>query len=305
MTALVWHPSYVVPLRPGHRMPMSKYGHLHALLAAEGLLGPDPPAPGLAPASMLAAVHDPGYVGRVLGGTLRPEEIRRIGLPGSAAVAERARRSAAGTLAAARIALGRGFAANLAGGSHHAGPEGGAGFCVFNDVAVAARALLDEAAVERVLVVDLDVHQGDGTARIFATEPRVFTLSIHAARNFPARKARSSLDVALPDATGDGPYLAALGAALDRALAAGPFDLAFLNAGVDTWAGDRLGRLALSLDGLARRERETLARLTDAGLPVVAVLGGGYGHDPAEVAGRHALMFRAAAGLGLLPRGPA
>lgn len=298
MKPLVWHPGYVAPLRPGHRFPMTKYGYLRDILAARGLFAPGP-GPGLAPPTLLAAAHEPSYVGRVLSGTLRPEEVRRIGLPQTPLVAERARRAAAGTLIAARIALARGFGANLAGGSHHAGPEGGAGFCVFNDVAVAAMALLDEGRIGRILVLDLDVHQGDGTARIFEDEARVTTISLHAEKNFPARKAVSDHDIGLPDGTGDAAYLRAVEAALDLGLAGRP-DLVFLNAGVDPWEGDRLGRLAVTRAGLARRERLALGRLAASDIPVAAVLGGGYGADPAEVAGRHALLFEAAAGLDLL-----
>lgn len=301
MTALVWHPHFVAPLRPGHAFPMSKYGHLREILLARGLMAPGGHAePAPAPLALLARVHGIGYAERVLALALRPEELRRIGLPGTAEVALRARLAAGGTLLAARLALAQGFAANLAGGSHHAGPDGGAGYCVFNDVAVAARALLDEGRVRRILVVDCDVHQGDGTARIFAGEPAVFTLSLHAERNYPARKARSSLDVGLPDATGDADYLAALGAALDRALADVRPDLAFYNAGVDPAAGDRLGRLALSHAGLRARDLRVIARLRGLGIPVAAVLGGGYGADPREVAERHALLFEAAAAAGAL-----
>ncbi|MEM1314812.1 MAG: histone deacetylase, partial [Pseudomonadota bacterium] len=186
---------------------------------------------------------------------------------------------------------------NAAGGSHHAGPDYGAGYCVFNDVAVAAAILLAEGGARRVLVVDCDVHQGDGTARIFQDDPRVFTLSLHAAKNFPARKAVSDLDVALSDGTGDAEYLAILADALAEAVARADADIAFYNAGVDPWEGDRLGRLALTLDGLRRRDRLVLETLRGAGLPVAAALGGGYSKDPAELAGRHALLFEEAAAL--------
>jgi acetoin utilization deacetylase AcuC-like enzyme len=289
---IVWHDGFVTPLRDGHRFPMSKYGHLRAALAAAGWTSDLAPAP--AGRALLAAVHESGYVDRVLGGSLTPAELRWIGLPGTPEVARRAMLSAGATLLAGRLALAGGLAMSLAGGSHHAGPEGGAGYCVFNDVAVAARALLDEGAVRRILIVDCDVHQGDGTARIFARDPRVFTLSLHAERNYPARKARSSLDVGLPDGTGDAAYMAALDHALDAGLAAGRPGLAFYNAGVDVAAGDRLGRLALSPAGILARDRLVLARLAAAGVPVATVLGGGYGEDPAEVAGRHALLFAAA-----------
>jgi len=295
---IVWHPDYIAPLRPGHAFPMSKYGYLRAALEARGLM---PPGGFLAPAALgprqIAAAHDIGYVERVLALTLSGEETRRIGLPATEAVAQRARLSSAGTLLAARLAIEHGLAANAAGGSHHAGPDYGSGYCVFNDVAVAAATLLAEGQARRVLVVDCDVHQGDGTARIFEDDPRVFTLSLHAQKNFPARKAVSDLDVGLPDGTGDDAYLEALSNALDEALARANADIAFYNAGVDPWEGDRLGRLALTLDGLRARDRLVLRRLRSAGLPVAAALGGGYSRDPHELAERHAILFEEAAAL--------
>lgn len=296
MLPVVFHPDYQTPLRAGHPFPMSKYGYIRAALVARDILPASGGFVAPAPASVarVAAVHDLGYVERVAGQRLQPGELRAIGLPGTAAVARRAFLSAAGTLLAARLALEHGVACNMAGGSHHAGPDGGAGYCVFNDVAVAARALLDEGRVARVLVVDADVHQGDGTARIFANEPRVFTLSLHAARNYPARKARSSLDLPLPDALGDRGYLEALRHGLAGSEAFGA-DIVFFNAGVDPHVGDRLGRLALSDDGLRARERTVIAWARARGLPLVGVLGGGYDDDPERLAGRHAILFEEAA----------
>ena len=266
---IIWHPQYVAPLRVGHPFPMSKYGYLRQALEDRGLMTPGAwiaPAP-LGP-RQIALAHDLGYVERVLSGALAPEETRRIGLPATEAVALRARLSNAGTLLAARFALDQGLALNAAGGAHHAGPDYGSGYCVFNDVAVAAASLLAEGQVRRVLVVDCDVHQGDGTARVFEDDPRVFTFSLHAAKNFPARKAVSDLDLALPDGTGDEAYLAALQDGLSQAMERAKADIAFYNAGVDPWEGDRLGRLALSLTGLRRRDRLVLETLRAAGLPV-------------------------------------
>ena len=295
---IVFHPDYMAPLRPGHRFPMSKYGHLREALIARRLLpaagGYVAPAP--APRAQAAAVHALEYVERVAEARLTPEEARRIGLPSTPAVARRAFLSAAGTLLAARLALEHGIACNAAGGSHHAGPDGGAGFCVFNDVAVAAQALLDEGRVARVLIVDCDVHQGDGTARIFADTPQVFTLSLHAERNYPARKAASDLDHPLPDRLGDAAYLEVLDHALASVEAFRP-QLVFFNAGVDPHAGDRLGRLALSDAGLRARDARVLGWARARGLPVAGVLGGGYDDDPARLAARHAILFEEAARL--------
>ncbi|TVQ54524.1 MAG: histone deacetylase [Rhodobacteraceae bacterium] len=295
---IVHHPDYVAALKPGHRFPMSKYGCLRVALEARGLmkpggwLAPAPAGPGA-----LTLAHDPAYVDRALGLTLTAAETRRIGLPATAQVVRRARLAAAGTTLAARLALDTGVAANGAGGSHHAGPEGGAGYCVFNDVGVAAATLLAEGRVGRVLVIDADVHQGDGTARLFAADPRVFTVSIHAARNYPAEKAASDLDVALPDGADDAAYLAALAPALDAAFAAARPDLVFYNAGVDVHRDDRLGRLALTDAGIRARDRMALSAARRRGLPVVGVLGGGYADDPAVVAERHAILFEEAAAL--------
>ena len=293
---LVYHPDYMAPLRPGHRFPMSKYGYLRETLQARRLL----PAAGgfLSPApagvATVAAVHALDYVERVANQRMTREEERRIGLPGTAAVARRAFLSAAGTLLAARLALEHGRALNMAGGSHHAGPSGGAGFCVFNDVAVAAQALLAEGQVSRVLVIDCDVHQGDGTAEIFAGRPEVMTLSLHAERNFPARKTASSFDFPLPDGLADRPYLEVLDHALALTEGFRP-GIVFYNAGVDPHRDDRLGRLALTDAGLRARDARVIGWARARGLPLVGVLGGGYDTDPARLAARHAILFEEAA----------
>lgn len=295
MLPIVFHPDYQASLRPKHPFPMSKYGYLRNALIARAILPPSGGFVAPAPASIarVAAVHDLAYVERVADGRLEPDEVRAIGLPGTPAVARRAFLSAAGTLLAARLALEHGIACNMAGGSHHAGPDGGAGYCVFNDVAVAARALLDEGRVARILVVDVDVHQGDGTARVFADEPRVFTLSLHAERNYPSSKARSTVDLALPDALEDRTYLGVLTHGLELAAAFGT-GIVFLNAGVDTHAADRLGRLSLSDAGLRARERMVIDWARARGLPLVGVLGGGYDDDQERLAARHAILFEEA-----------
>lgn len=295
---IVHHPDYVAPLRPGHSFPMSKYGYLRQSLERRGLMragGWLAPAP--ASSAALCLAHDPAYVARAMALGLDAAEVRRLGLPQTDQVVRRARLAAAGATLAARLALEHGIACNGAGGSHHAARDHGAGYCLFNDVAVAAATLLAEGVVARVLVIDADVHQGDGTARIFARDPRVFTFSIHSARNFPARKAVSDLDVAMDDASEDAAYLEAFAHGIAAAFAAFTPDLVFYNAGVDVHRRDRLGRLALSDAGLRARDRMALEAARSRGLPVAGVLGGGYGDDPAEVAERHAVLFEEAARL--------
>lgn len=273
---------------------MSKYGYLRAALAARGLLNDSNlVAPVPATLSQVAAAHDRAYAARALAMELSDAEQRRLGLPRTAAVARRAALAASGTLLAARLALGEGVAINAAGGSHHAGPDFASGYCLLNDVAIAAANLLEEGAAGRVLVVDADVHQGDGTARIFEEVPGVFTFSIHAAKNFPARKAVSDLDIALPDGTEDASYLNMLSTGLDAVLERVTPDLVFYNSGVDIWEGDRLGRLGVTLGGIRARERMVLDRF--AGTPLVGVMGGGYSDDPEELAARHAILFEEAA----------
>jgi len=284
--AVVHHPDYVAPLPPGHSFPMDKYGLFMAALRDSGapfeVHAPDP-----APVEWLEAVHDPAYVAAVLGGTLSAERQRRIGFPVTERMARRSRLVCSGTRLAALLALERGFAVNSAGGSHHALPEGGAGYCVFNDLGVAGARLLAECAVARLLVVDLDVHQGDGTAAIFAGRADAVTFSMHAAKNFPVRKAVSTRDVALPDGTGDDEYLSILARELPALLDAHRPGLVFYQAGVDPHAGDRLGRLALSDEGLQARDAYVVATCRARGIPVAATLGGGYGADRAAVASRH------------------
>jgi acetoin utilization deacetylase AcuC-like enzyme len=289
---LFHHADYAPPLPPGHRFPMSKYALLPGELAAQGqavhLLEPE-----AMPPEWLHAVHDSAYVDAVLAAAVPPAIERRIGLPVTPAVARRTRLVAGGTHGAALHALAHGWAANGAGGSHHAGPEGGAGYCVTNDLAIAANRLVHEGAASRILIVDCDVHQGDGTARIMAGRSDIITLSIHAEKNFPARKAQSHLDIGLPDGTGDADYLAALQPALHALLARHRPQLVLYQAGVDVHRDDRLGRLALSDDGLAAREALVARSVARAGAALAVTLGGGYAADPADVARRHALVLAA------------
>jgi len=293
---IVFHPAYSVPLPAGHRFPMPKFKALYAELERLDLVGTrNGFVPGLAPRSWLELVHTPDYVTQILAQTLPAAAQRRLGLPVSETLAERARAACAGTLLAARLALEHGLACNTAGGSHHAFADAGAGFCVFNDVAVATAVLLAEGSVGRVLVVDLDVHQGDGTAELFRHDPRVFTLSLHAESNFPARKKRSDLDVPLARDLGDAAYLEALRAALPPVLAAFAPDLVFYNAGVDPHGEDRLGHLALTDQGLAARDAFVIDAVARRGVPFVGVVGGGYDHDRERLARRHAILHRTAA----------
>ncbi|MEM7670861.1 MAG: histone deacetylase [Pseudomonadota bacterium] len=291
MLPIVHHPHYQIPLRHGHRFPMSKYGYLRQGLEGLGLVAPGTyPAPAPANAGQLTLAHDIGYVSRVLDQTLSPEETRAIGLPNTPEVSLRSRLTSSGTLLAAWLALETGLAANSAGGSHHANRSGGSGFCVFNDVAVAAANLLAAGIEGPVLVVDADVHQGDGTAAIFAGDDRVFTFSIHAENNFPSDKATSDLDIGLPDGTGDSVFLAALESGLRDCLSSLRPALVFYNAGVDIWEHDRLGRLAVSRDGIRQRERLVLETVRSRGIALCCVVGGGYG-DNAEVADRHLIFY--------------
>lgn len=280
--------AYVLPLPPGHTFPMPKYRLLREAVAQRlpGVRIETAPA---ASEGELALAHDPAWIDAVFQGTLSAAAQREIGFPWSPAMVERSRRSVGATVAAARAALigGEGVAANLAGGTHHAHAHKGSGYCVFNDVAVAARLMQAEWHRHRrqllqVLVIDLDVHQGNGTASIFSDDPTVFTLSLHGAKNFPFRKEAGDLDVELPDGCTDGPYLDALDAALaeaGRRLEVRPPGMVFYLAGADPHENDRLGRLKLTADGLAERDRRVFAWLEARRLPVALSMAGGYGRD--------------------------
>jgi acetoin utilization deacetylase AcuC-like enzyme len=293
---VVHHPGYVAPLPDGHRFPMAKYGRLIEVLREQGLAGRENVhAPAPAPAEWLTLAHDRGYVDAILGLSAGPAIVRRIGLPLSPAMVLRSRLAVAGTVLAGELALSGGIACNAAGGSHHAGPGHGAGFCVFNDVAVAARVLQRRGRAKRVLIVDLDVHQGDGTAAIFRGDDSVFTFSLHCEHNYPLRKQTSDLDVGLAAGSGDAVYLATLSLYLPDLFRRARPDLVFYNAGVDPHRDDRLGRLALTDEGLAMRERMVVEACRQAGLPLATVIGGGYVPDIDALARRHALVTQAAA----------
>lgn len=286
---------FVLPLPPGHRFPHGKSARLRERLLESGDFQAHELA--VAPAATeaeLARAHDPRYLGRVRDGALSPAEQRAIGFPWSGALVERSRRSAGATLAAARHALAAGWSANLAGGTHHAFRDRGEGFCVYNDVAVAARALQAEAGLARIAVVDCDVHQGNGTASIFAGDDSVFTFSIHGARNFPFVKEASDLDIELADGAGDDEYLWHLERGLDEALERSRPQLVFYLAGADPYEGDRLGRLKITKRGLARRDEHVLATLQARAIPAVLAMAGGYAHDIDDSVAIHANTLRTA-----------
>ena len=273
-------------LPAGHRFPMGKYEILRQRLAAElpqlKLQLADPASDG-----ELALVHTPSYVQAVVKGELSASAQREIGFPWSEGMVERARRSVGATVSAARLAMQQGIAANLAGGTHHAYADKGSGFCVFNDVAVAARLLQTEAARSgkqalQVAVIDLDVHQGNGTARIFRQDPSVFTLSLHGAKNFPFRKEESDLDIDLPDGCSDGLYVSQLQDALAQLEARCSPDLVFYLAGADPHEGDRLGRLKLSFEGLMERDRMVFEWAWRKRVPLAMAMAGGYGREIAD-----------------------
>ena len=272
--------TFVLPLPPGHKFPMAKYTLLRERLLQERVLDPGQlRLPDAATDEELGRAHDPEYVRRASAGLLTEAEMRRIGFPWSPAMIERSRRSAGATIEAARAAIEDGVGVNLAGGTHHAFRDRGEGFCVFNDAAVAARAMQAERRARRVVVIDTDVHQGNGTAAIFRDDPTVFTFSIHGERNFPYRKEVSDLDVPLPDGTGDDAYLDALDRGLNEAIDRAKADLAIFVSGADPHEGDRFGRLKLTKAGLRERDRRVFAATRAAGLPVAVAMGGGYGRD--------------------------
>ena len=292
---IVHHPAYCADLPANHRFPMDKFRAVAEVIRREGLLdGQAFFRPRPAPFEWVALAHDPVYVDQVFNGQVPDRVAREIGFPMRADIALRARCATGGTVLTGYLALEHGIACNTAGGSHHARRAHGAGFCVFNDVAVAIRVLQADGAIRKALVIDLDVHQGDGTADIFQGDPDVFTFSMHSQKNYPVRKVPSSLDIGLADATGDEAYLDTLAGTLPELLAREAWDLVFYNAGVDPYGDDRLGRLALTRAGLQRRDRYVLETVRAAGIPAAGVLGGGYSDDIDELADRHAILHRSA-----------
>ena len=288
---------FVLPLPADHRFPMAKYARLRARLMASGAFRPEdfcePPA---ASDEQLARAHDADYIARVSRGELSEAELRRIGFPWTPQMVERSRRSSGATIAAVRSALrGAGCGVNLAGGTHHAYRDCGSGFCVFNDSAVAARAMQVEEGVGQVAIIDCDVHQGDGTAAILAGDASIFTFSMHGEKNFPARKQTSDLDIELPDGCDDARYLAALQRGLDEVFRRVRPELVIYLAGADPFAGDRLGRLAVSKSGLLLRDHIVFARCRAEGVPLSVAMAGGYADEIEDIVDIHAATVMAAA----------
>jgi len=287
---------FKIPLPEWHRFPMIKYARLRERIEASGIVAPgDLLVPRAATDDELLRAHDPAYLARVRSGTLTQDEVRMIGFPWTRSLVERSRRSVGATIEAGLAALDDGVAVNLAGGTHHAFRDRGGGYCVFNDAAVAARYLQDRGEVQRVLIVDCDVHQGDGTASIFADDPTVFTFSIHGAKNYPPRKMTSDLDVELDDGADDATYLSALDRGLRVALDRAGAEIAIYLAGADPFFYDRLGRLKLTKAGLSDRDRLVLTLCREAGLPVAVTMAGGYAEEVEDTVDIHYETVRLAA----------
>ncbi|HEY9403972.1 MAG TPA: histone deacetylase [Pyrinomonadaceae bacterium] len=298
MYKVFYTPRYYADIGEGHVFPIRKFELVRDRLLAERTLAPSEiiePLP--APVADVLLVHTEDYVTRLRAGALTPRELRRLGLPWSKSLVRRSFLATGGTVGAARAALADGLASNLAGGTHHAFPERGEGFCVLNDVAVAIRILRRERAIESAAVVDLDVHQGNGTATIFENDAGVFTFSMHGAKNYPVFKARSTLDVELPDGTGDDEYLRTLAGHLPRVFAARP-DIVFYLGGADPYAGDKLGRLSLSIAGLRARDEFVLGECLARGVPVATVMSGGYAADINDTVEIHCNTIRVARAMG-------
>lgn len=293
--AFVYNPDYVTPLPAGHRFPMPKFGKVYETLVRDGIAALDQfHIPEMAGRELLALVHTQDYIDAYLTGAIDASAMRRIGFPWSPQLVRRTCTAVGGTVLTAQLALAQGMATNTAGGTHHAYAAFGSGYCIFNDLAVAARFVQEAGLAERILIVDLDVHQGDGTAHIFAGDPSIFTFSIHCDKNFPFRKQRSTLDLSLPVGIGDDAYLAILGRHLPAVLDDFRPDLVLYDGGVDPHSEDTLGKLCLTDAGLYARDAFVFAECARHDLPVAAVIGGGYQRDHEQLARRHSLLHQAA-----------
>lgn len=297
MSLHVWSSArYVFPLPDGHRFPIAKYALLRERVLAEGVVTPESMHdPQRVARRDLLLVHTADYIDRFEHGGLARDEERRLGFPWSPALVERSFRAAGGTVEAARHAQANGIAMNLAGGTHHAFPDHGEGFCVFNDVAIAIRALQRDGRIARAAVIDLDVHQGNGTHAVFAGDDSVFTFSMHGGKNYPFHKVAGTLDIELADATGDDEYLELLAEALPRVISAARPELVVYLAGADPHVNDKLGRLSLSFEALARRDSMVIDQCREVGIPVVVTIAGGYGNDIMDTVRIHVETARIAA----------
>jgi acetoin utilization deacetylase AcuC-like enzyme len=292
---IVYHPDYVAPLPDEHRFPMSKFRLLYELLLEDGVAQQQQfHQPSRPPSEVIKLVHSQDYVQDYCEGTLDPKAQRRIGLPWSQALVNRTCTALGGTILTAELAMKQGLACNTAGGTHHAFPTYGSGFCIFNDLAVASRVLQQKKLASKILIVDLDVHQGDGTAFTFEGDDSVFTFSMHCEVNFPGTKQKSDLDVGLPEGMEDEAYLQTLANYLPDLLSQVKPDIVLYDAGVDPHIGDRLGKLALTDTGIFCREMQVLSTCVAAGYPVACVIGGGYANDIRSLVYRHSLVHRAA-----------
>ena len=289
---------FVLPLPEGHRFPMVKYSMLRERVSEDGICGPgELRSPRAVTDEEILRAHAPNYLKRVISGDLTDKEVRRIGFPWSERMVERSRRASGGTLGACLAALEEGFAANLAGGTHHAFSDRGEGYCVLNDSAIAARTVQAAGLVERVVIIDTDVHQGNGTAEILRGDPTVFTFSIHGAKNFPFHKEQSDLDAPLPDGADDSEFLTTLESGLETTLEAADADLVIYLAGADPFEGDRLGRLSVTKAGLAERDRLVLEACRDRGIPVAVSMAGGYARNVEDTVDVHFQSIKRAASL--------
>lgn len=292
---LIYSPFYSYSFPANHRFPMSKFHHLHRCLGEVGIIQNNNVfRPGKVKHEVLALAHDIDYIHRFEHNLLSTKELRKMGLPWSEPLVKRSMISPNGTLMTGAIALNQGIACHLAGGTHHAHYDHGRGYCIFNDLAVAAKALIAQGKAKRVLIFDCDVHQGDGTASILESDPEIFTCSIHCEKNFPHHKATSDLDVGLPKGMDDREYLLIVAETLEKAIKMSQPDLVFYDAGVDVYANDGLGYLNISQAGILAREQLVLETIKQNNIPVATVIGGGYDKDTVALAKRHALVFQAA-----------
>ena len=295
---------FVLPLPEGHRFPMVKYSMLRERVAGmQNGLEAELLVPHAVSDEEILRAHTPAYLGRVVDGSISAKEMRRIGFPWTELMVERSRRASGGTLDACRAALEDGLAANLAGGTHHAFADRGEGYCIFNDSAIAARALQAEGLVEKVAIIDTDVHQGNGTAAILEDDDSIFTFSMHGEKNFPFHKERSDLDLPLPDGADDAEFLAALQKGLEESLDSTRIGMAIYLAGADPYADDKLGRLSVSKEGLAERDRLVLGTCRGRGIPVVATMAGGYAKEVEDTVDIHHQTVRCATELQARERG--